>query len=188
VAKPIEKILGKFDFVENYAITLDDWDENDKYNDLNWSVKEFFEKTRREYRISVMLSSTLSKEQYEIQIKQVYDALLNDQKEIFDVNFYQSKNIFYGKPEGSTNKNDFFYGYYLFQSIHNNISDIKPDTSKVISEDMASISEIDTFNLRRWENYGVVWGHIPEKKTYTSSTSESVSHKKVKREPKVYGF
>ncbi|MDR1568705.1 MAG: hypothetical protein LBS33_08525, partial [Streptococcaceae bacterium] len=29
VAKPIEKILGKFDFVENYAITLDDWDEND---------------------------------------------------------------------------------------------------------------------------------------------------------------
>ncbi|GAB2023930.1 hypothetical protein RyT2_30140 [Pseudolactococcus yaeyamensis] len=183
-----EEILGKFDFVENYAIALDDWDENDRYNDLNWSTKEFFEQTRREYRISIILSSILSKEQYELQIKQVYDALIDEQKEVFDINFYQSKNIFYGKPEGSTNNNNFYYGYYLFQSIHNNISGVKRDNSETISSDMASITEPDTFNLRRWENYGVLWKQLPEKRVYSPTTSDSISHKKIKKEPKVYGF
>jgi hypothetical protein len=185
VSKPIEKILSEFDFVENYVIKLDDWDEHDKYTDLNWTTKEFFENTGRRYQISVFLPSNQDKQTYLEEIFQVYNAIYDKQDVTFDLEFIPIDQLFHGIPEDY--KTATYYGYYISHQINNHTSNFGKDTREMIEGDIKLGSQ-DVYNITSWSDYGIVWGHIPEKKTYTSSTSESVAHKKLRESQKFMDF
>ncbi|MDR1018938.1 MAG: hypothetical protein LBM02_09585 [Lachnospiraceae bacterium] len=165
VAKPIEKILNQFDFVENYNIALDQWDEHDDWNNLNWTAKEFFDNTGREYRLGVILKPDKSKTEYLNEIVSIYNALYDQQVNAFDVNYYVSDNIYYGISKYQYNDADenYYYGYYISTSIHNHVGDFGKDSKEMIEEDLKSSKYKESDNEEGFDIYGSVWKYLPKK-------------------------
>lgn len=161
LAKPIEEILNQFDFVENYAITLDDWDESDTFNTLNWSVGDFFEHTRRVYQIKVFLPDKENKETYINQAYNVYDKIFENISEAFDIEFYiEDKYVF---REAGTSGIEHLFSNRIHQSIHNHVGDLKKDPKTYFEQDLNPEHAEDDFYSNVFENYGIVWKYLPQK-------------------------
>ncbi|MDR1018937.1 MAG: hypothetical protein LBM02_09580 [Lachnospiraceae bacterium] len=164
VAKPIEKILNQFDYVENYYIGQDDWDENDNLNNLNWNLKEYFENTGRRYRLGIFLKPNADKETYINEVTKIYDALYDEQKECFDVDFVVSNKLFYEKYNGDDNYSKYLYGYYIYSSYNNLFEEMNKDSAEDIKEDFVPLDQMDSYNTVYFDDYGAVWKNKPQER------------------------
>ncbi|WP_321384687.1 hypothetical protein [uncultured Enterococcus sp.] len=165
LAEPIEALLNQFDFVENYAITLDDWDESDSFNNLDWTVDEFFEHTRRRYQISVVLSSGKDAETYIAEITKIYNSIFDLQEQTFDLEFILSNHLYYGISNHLGGNTEYYYGFYISHQINNHTSNFGKDSEEMIKKDLKPLDQEDTYNVSGFNDYGVVWKHLPEKIT-----------------------
>ncbi|MBL1227494.1 hypothetical protein [Enterococcus sp. BWR-S5] len=163
LAQPIENLLNQFDFIENYAITLDDWDESDSFNDLDWTVDEFFEHTRRVYQIKLFLPQEQDKETYVNQAYEVYEHVYKGITESFDMEFY-IEGSYYVREAGNSGIEKIFSNR-IHQSIHNHVGDFGKDPKSYFEDDLKPNHAEDDFYSNLFEDYGVVWKHLPEKIT-----------------------
>ncbi|MDR1018940.1 MAG: hypothetical protein LBM02_09595 [Lachnospiraceae bacterium] len=165
VAEPIEKILDKYDCVDNYNIDLDDWDENDVWNNLNWNTKEFFNNTHRHYRLGIFLQNGKSEQEYVDEVTQIYNTLYDKQDEGFDVFFFISNSLYYGKSKTLEDKQDHYCGYYVYESWQNHFEGFSKDSNVTIKEDFLPLNQKNTYNIDGFTTYGTVWKKLPKKVT-----------------------